>query len=311
MPDCVAVTARWPDFFIVGAPRSGTTYLYEALRRHPSVFMPFPKEPLYFCSDLNTGTAADRREFITAEDDYLDLFSSAPKEALAGEACVFNLFSKVAAPRILEARPAARIVICLREPVAQMVSFHAVRVSEGQEELSFAAAIEAEADRRAGRRLPAHAVLVPTYSYRAVASYAAQVEQFLDAFPRDRVLFLLHDELRSDPRGWLGRAAAFLDISAEQLGDPGVVNAHWAARWPLLTRATRSQTLITTAKRALPRRLHRRARRGAEGFGRLNRRRIGSPTIPNDLRARLRAELAPDVARLEGLIAADLAGWRR
>ncbi|HYI22076.1 MAG TPA: sulfotransferase [Candidatus Limnocylindrales bacterium] len=304
------MTARWPDFFIVGAPRSGTTFLYEALRRHPGVFMPFPKEPLYFCSDLNTGTPADRREFITTEEDYLDLFSAAPEEALVGEACVFNLFSDVAAQRIRAERPDARIIISLREPVAQMASFHAVRMSEGQEELPFAAAIDAEVDRSQGRRLPAHAVLVPTYSYRAVASYAAQVERFLDAFPRDRVLILMHDELRSHPDRWLARAATFLNISAEQLGDPGVVNANWQSRWPWLTRATRSQALIATAKRAVPQRLHRQARRGAEGLGRLNRRRIGSPTVPSDLRARLRAELAPDVQRLEGLIGTDLAAWR-
>ncbi len=304
------MTARWPDFFIVGAPRSGTTYLYEALRRHRGVFMPFPKEPLYFCSDLNTDTAADRREFITAEGDYLGLFSDAPTDALVGEACVFNLFSNIAAQRIRAARPDARIIISLREPVAQMVSFHAVRLAEGQEELPFADAIDAEAERREGRRLPANAVLVPAYAYRAVASYAAQVERFLDEFPRDRVLILMHDELRSDPDRWLARAAEFLGLSAERLGDPGVVNASWQSRWPWLTRATRSQTLIATAKRAVPQRLHRRARHGAESLGRINRRRIGSPTISSELRARLRAELAPDVHRLEDLIGTDLAGWR-
>jgi hypothetical protein len=41
-----------PDFFIVGAIKSGTTALYEDLRAHPQVFMCVPKEPMYFGMDL-------------------------------------------------------------------------------------------------------------------------------------------------------------------------------------------------------------------------------------------------------------------
>jgi hypothetical protein len=39
---------NWPNFFIVGAPRSGTTSLYEDLKRVPGVYMAPVKEPRYF-----------------------------------------------------------------------------------------------------------------------------------------------------------------------------------------------------------------------------------------------------------------------
>jgi len=39
-----------PNFFIVGAPRCGTTALSEYLRGHPNVFMCHPKEPFYFAT---------------------------------------------------------------------------------------------------------------------------------------------------------------------------------------------------------------------------------------------------------------------
>ena len=42
-----------PDFFIVGAPKCGTTSLYYYLRQHPQIFMPDYKEPHYFGKDLN------------------------------------------------------------------------------------------------------------------------------------------------------------------------------------------------------------------------------------------------------------------
>ena len=43
---------RYPDFYIVGAPKCGTTAMYDYLRQHPQLFMPDRKEPLYFGSDL-------------------------------------------------------------------------------------------------------------------------------------------------------------------------------------------------------------------------------------------------------------------
>ena len=42
-----------PDFFIVGAPKCGTTSLAEYLNSNPRVFVTNPKEPFYFCKDFN------------------------------------------------------------------------------------------------------------------------------------------------------------------------------------------------------------------------------------------------------------------
>ena len=53
-----------PDFFIVGAFKSGTTALYDYLRLHPQVFMPFHKEPLFFGDDLSAADAAKALELI-------------------------------------------------------------------------------------------------------------------------------------------------------------------------------------------------------------------------------------------------------
>jgi len=39
---------KLPNLFIVGAPRSGTTSLYNYLKQHPEVFMSPIKEPHYF-----------------------------------------------------------------------------------------------------------------------------------------------------------------------------------------------------------------------------------------------------------------------
>ena len=300
---------RWPDVFIVGAPRTGTTFLWEALRHHPSVFMSSPKEPLYFCSDLNTGTEADRHSFLTDKDRYLGLFRAAPRDALVGEACVFNLLSAVAAERIRAVRPDARIIVSLREPVAQMVSFHSVRVSEGHEDLPFAEALAAESDRLRGKRLPPHAVLVPAYAYRSVASYADQVERYLLSFPRDQLLVLFYEDLQRDRAAWLDRVRSFLGLERE-IRRERVDAPQFKPRSNGLSNLIRSPSVIRAAKRSVPQRVHPHARRAVEAIGRLNRRRAPTATVDADLRQRVRAELEPDVDRLGKMLDEDLvARW--
>ena len=40
-----------PNFYILGAAKAGTTTLYELLEQHPQVYMPYDKEPAYYCDD--------------------------------------------------------------------------------------------------------------------------------------------------------------------------------------------------------------------------------------------------------------------
>ena len=71
---------RLPDFFIVGAPKCGTTALYHYLSQHPSIYMPALKEPHFFCRDFPSfGKIHDMNA-------YLELFDDAPGDALIGEA---------------------------------------------------------------------------------------------------------------------------------------------------------------------------------------------------------------------------------
>ena len=77
---------RTPDLFIVGAPKSGTTSLYEYLKGHPDVFMSVVKEPCYFSRDL---ALDDSGNFLVYERDeklYYDLFAEAGNAKRAGKA---------------------------------------------------------------------------------------------------------------------------------------------------------------------------------------------------------------------------------
>ena len=137
-----------PDFFIVGAPRCGTTAMYEYLRVHPDVYMPLHKEPMYFGQDLT------QLHVRLTERDYLALFAEARPGQRIGEATTWYLFSKTAASEIRDFSPDARIIIMLRHPVDVMYSLHReLLFYRGETIDDFAEALAAEADRREGRRL--------------------------------------------------------------------------------------------------------------------------------------------------------------
>src|ERR1700746_1159018 len=99
---------RIPDFFIVGHPKSGTTALYEMLRRHPQIFMPELKEPRYFASDLPS-RYNPRRSDVPAKtyEDSLALFDDAAPDQIAGEASPVYIWSQTAAANIAAAKPDA------------------------------------------------------------------------------------------------------------------------------------------------------------------------------------------------------------
>src|SRR5437667_5641216 len=102
---------RLPNFFIVGAPRCGTTALYTYLRQHPDIFLPETKEPHYFNRDMNSGGA------IRDHKEYLSLFAGAQGRARVGEASVYYLSSAYAAREISKVCPGAKIIVMLRNPV--------------------------------------------------------------------------------------------------------------------------------------------------------------------------------------------------
>jgi hypothetical protein len=93
----VGTTVKRPNFFIVGAPKCGTTSLSEYLRSHPNVFMSSPKEPHFFATDLYPRNP----EGIDSVAAYLQLFTDArDQHQVVGEASASYMFSDAAIPAI-------------------------------------------------------------------------------------------------------------------------------------------------------------------------------------------------------------------
>jgi len=177
-----------PNFFIVGAPKCGTTAFYEYLRLHPEIFMSVPKEPHYFGSDLL------RKRARPTLSQYLSCFEGAELKKRVGEASVFYLYSSRAAAEIKEFCPEARIIIMLRNPVEMLYSLHSELLFTMYEDIvDFEAALEAEADRKLGLRVPRGARHVNYLFYRDIGRFSSQVQRYFDAFGRANAHLVVYD----------------------------------------------------------------------------------------------------------------------
>ncbi|MEA2678109.1 MAG: hypothetical protein QOJ81_2250 [Chloroflexota bacterium] len=299
--------ARRPDLFIIGAPKSGTTSLYEYLSGHPQVYMSPRKEPFYFCPDARVGPRP-RLEYPADEARYLELFAGAGDALRAGEASTRYLGS-IDAPRLVrDFSPDAYIVASLREPVTMLQALHSERVVNGNEDIiDFATALAADEDRRDGRRLPPGANSRGSV-YRDVASYADQLERWLDAFPREQVHVIVFDDLASDTAATFRTLLEFLDVDSSYRPPTFAMhNSRYRPRRSI--RALTDSRVGRLGQRALreligePRRAHLAHRFRQSRLARLP---IDPKPIAPDVRAALQRDLEPQVTRLNALLGRDL-----
>jgi hypothetical protein len=205
---------RVPDFFIVGHAKSGTTALYEMLRGHSRIHMPDSKEPWFFATDA-------RPRFRPAMagvgpqtlEEYLALFAGAGPDQRIGEASSCYLWSAVAAERIAEIQPRARIIAILREPADFVRSLHLQLLQDHIEyEKDLSTALALEADRRQGERVPRRSHRPQMLLYSDYLRYTEQLRRYHAVFPREQVLVLIYDDFKSDNEATVRRVLRFLDV---------------------------------------------------------------------------------------------------
>jgi hypothetical protein len=214
-PPAVPVSApQVPDFFIVGHSKSGTTALYEMLRRHPQIYMPDSKEPWFFSTDawprFRPRMAGVGPQTLA---QYLALFSSAAPAQRIGEASSSYLWSSVAARQIAELQPHARIIAILREPASFLQSLHLQLVQDHIEwEKDFRKAISLESQRRQGKRVPRRSHRPQLLLYSDYVHYVEQLRRYYDVFPPEQVLVLIYDDFKCDNQATVRSVLRFLEV---------------------------------------------------------------------------------------------------
>jgi hypothetical protein len=236
---------EWPNLFVVGAARAGTTSLWRYLDAHPEIFMSPVKEPCFFAP-------SPLYPIVTDSETYLKLFSRARGERFKGEASTAYLGAENASAEIQRLRPDARILISLREPVAQChanyILWHRLRVDPR----SFRQVIREQVVE--GRQLSLRrGDATSSTTYTGMASYTGPVKRYLDAFG-EQVCVIFFEDLIADPRGVVRRLFKFLKLDPGPADhfDPVPHNAHSRARNPFARRVLRSGRAFQVARAIVP-----------------------------------------------------------
>jgi hypothetical protein len=206
---------RLPDFIIGGAPRSGTTWLYALLERHPDIYMarPVTPEPKFFLVD---------HLYERGLQFYSDTwFGSANSTRLAGEKSTDYLESAAAAERIARDIPDVKLVFILREPVDRAYSNYLWTRMNGLETEDFATALRLEDQRE--RELPERWKFARPFSYFSRGLYADLLAEYFRRFPRREMLILRFEDIEDHGGDLAARLHRFLGVDprpqdAEGLG---------------------------------------------------------------------------------------------
>jgi hypothetical protein len=303
------VITRKPDFFIVGAPKCGTTAMSQYLAGHPDIFVA-RKEMHHFGADLRFGEQFYRRGM----DEYLAEFKAWGNQKRAGEASVWYLYSSKAAAEIKSFNPEARIIIMLRKPVEMLHSLYYSFLWDGNEHLpTFEEALAAQEERRVGRNITRQTYFAQGLMYREITRFTDQIKRYFDIFGRDRVHIIIYDDIAADTAAVYRRVLDFLEVDSTHVQkDLRAVNTNKFVKSPAL-RAMLSDPMVRSVvlgiRPFLPGAIFRGMQKVDARIRRLNTRVAGRPPLSLDLRQEMNRWFAPEIERLSALIGRDLSHW--
>lgn len=306
------------NFFLIGAPKAGTTLVHARLSQHPQVFLSPLKEPNHFATDIDPDRFSPAFKANTPDDlaaylsrsplpprqigfvreraQYERLFADAgPEHRLVGECSTSYLWSEEAAQRVAAAHPEARILAVLRNPVERLHSHWLMARKYGFTSKGLIEAVTedlAHPDPGWGR----------SELFVQAGLYAEQLERWFSVFPKEQVKVLFNaslsdDETWRDLADWLGLDGVIPEAPAER------VNAAGRARWEGLNRWLTQSGGKQWLGRVVPGSLKGRAGRLWYSQSRL-------PGLSDSDRNALFTHFEEDLAKLEQMLGVDLAHWR-
>ena len=304
---------KWPNLFLVGAMKAGTSSLFRILHRHPDIFMPFVKEPHFFAdeefkqqySSMTADEIVNYRKkqqdkilhntIINSENDYLMLYEDAGTEKYRGDASPSYLPTGSAPSLISSKCENARILMILRDPVHRAYSHYAMDLAIGRTKLSFTEAVSIEIS---GKKVGSD------FGYLSTGLYYDQVRNYLETFGINNVHIILYDNFIEDRKTVLDNLADFLQIDkfnidavSEQF-NPGLI-----PRSILVNRFLHSLKVKDLIRKIIPAA----ALKYAKRF--YYRQDDISDQVPDSCIAKLRNYFAVDIQRTSGLIDRNLESW--
>lgn len=198
------------QFFIVGAPRCGTTALSRYLAKHPQVCFSKPKEPHFFSdSTLQMDRLDLRKDYIKR---YFAHYDPSHHKVL-GEGSVSYLYSPDAVRRILGINPQAKFIITVRNPIDMVRSYHArMLYTLDETESDFSQAWALQDARAKGQQVPKFCRDPRMLQYHDIGLLGQNVQKLFEIAGRERCKVVVFDDLSSDPLKTYRDILAFVEL---------------------------------------------------------------------------------------------------
>jgi hypothetical protein len=268
---------RLPSFVIIGAAKSATTWLTHNLQRHPQVFVP-SVEIDYFSRHYEKGLSW-----------YLAHFAGARQVQVVGEKSNTYLTSPEVPGRLRLSLPHARLIVQLRNPIERAYSHYCMHLRDGL--------ASPDVD------LYLDVARTPTRHFVETGLYCRHLARYLEQFPREQILALLHEDVRAKPAAVLRSVCAHIGVDAPTAPD---VIARRINDREIPTVDPKIRRILLPLKRFSRRHQH-------TAWFRLLRSSLGSlpsyPLMSDATRDRLRDFYRDDVEALSSMLDRDLRGW--
>ncbi len=199
----------YPNFFLIGAPRCGTSALAKYISKHPKVCFSKPKEPHFFTLLIDLLDNPD------IERDYIQrfFFHKTAEHTAVGEGSVSYLYSEDALQRILQLNSQAKFIVIVRNPVDMIYSYHARMLKFLEEDQQdFRIAWQLQKARSQGQNLPKSCQYPHMLQYKEVGSLGSHVQKLINRAGRDHVHIVVFDDFVSDTLQAYQNVLAFLDL---------------------------------------------------------------------------------------------------
>jgi hypothetical protein len=177
-----------PTFLGIGAQKCASTWIHEILDDHPDIFVSNPKELDFFSHRYDRGYTWYERHF-----------GKAGSARAIGEVSPSYFCDPSAPDRVARYDPALKIVLALRDPVQRAFSNHLHEIRKGH---------------FTGDDLRFEAGLATNPMYLIQSRYGTHVANWLRAFPKDRLLILVQEDILADPAAQARRLYSFLGVDA-------------------------------------------------------------------------------------------------
>ncbi len=175
------------NFFIVGAQRTGTTYLYNHLQKHPSICMlgPLRPEPKYFLQPLSK----------IDKSKYLKQFNNKKPSKALGEKSTTYIESEQTALKIKKLFPDGKIIICLRDPVERALSNYFFSYNSGVETRTLEEVFLKDIKPPV---VDLSKFSANPFSYIERGQYCHYIKKYRDVFPEDQVMITFMENFTND-----------------------------------------------------------------------------------------------------------------